>query len=207
MTPFWSYSHYIDGVERAGGGEFFRVADFGGSGEVGAVNGKGAEVVPLRFNFISNFLNGAAVGFISGDPDAPPRVALLRETPESGLPEAGRLIKVEINGRRLLLPDTDPVIENGRTLAPMYYIFEALGAEVTWDPEARTVTGVKDGTEVQLTIDKPAALVNGAEVALDAPPVLRGGRTLVPIRFIAESLGAEVVWNPGRRAVVIGAAE
>jgi hypothetical protein len=49
------------------------------------------------------------------------------------------------------------------------------------------------------------AWVNGEEVALEAPPVLRGGRTLVPIRFIAESLGAEVEWDAARRAVVITA--
>jgi hypothetical protein len=85
----------------------------------------------------------------------------------------------------------------------MRYIFEAPGAEVAWDADARAVTGTKDGTEIRLVIDSPTAWVNGEEVALEAPPVLRGGRTLVPIRFIAESLGAEVEWDAARRTVVI----
>jgi hypothetical protein len=206
VTPFWSYSNYLDYTRRAGDGALFAVSEFEGGGNgVGALNINGAEVIPLRFDLISNFLNGAALAFASNEPRVPVGVALVRETSESGLPAAGRLIKVEIDGKRLVLPDADPVIENGRTLAPMRYIFETLGAEVEWNASDRSVTGTKDGAEIRLVIDSPSALVNGAEVALDTPPVLRSGRTLVPVRFIAESLGAEVEWDAARRTVVIRA--
>jgi len=47
---------------------------------------------------------------------------------------------------------------------------------------------------IVLTIDRPVAVVDGREVALDAPPVIRNGRTMVPVRFIAEQMGAKVYW-------------
>jgi hypothetical protein len=201
VTPFWFYGFRTYTKKRRGEAEFYPVVYFEGYGE-GVLNGNGAEVVPLRFDVVSG-LSGVAVVAVSLNGNAPPSVALLRETSASALPAAGKLIKVEVDGNRLVLPDADPVIENGRTLVPLRYIFEALGAEVAWDEAAHTVTGTKDGTDIWLKIDDNTARVNGADVILEAPPILRGGRTLVPVRFIAESLGAEVEWNEATRTVSV----
>lgn len=91
--------------------------------------------------------------------------------------------------------DQIPVIENGRTLVPLRAIFETFGAEVTWDGATSTVTAVKDGTEVKLTIDNPTAYKNGEAIELDVPAKIINGRTLVPVRFVSDCFDVLVNWD------------
>ncbi|QGG48966.1 copper amine oxidase N-terminal domain-containing protein [Heliorestis convoluta] len=111
-------------------------------------------------------------------------------------------ISVSVNGESIVL-EQSPIIEHGRTLVPLRAIFEALGAEVTWNGETRTVTGTKDDIVINLQIENTIAIVNNQEVSLDVPAMIMNGRTLVPLRFIAESLGAEVSWDGKNRVVLI----
>lgn len=112
-------------------------------------------------------------------------------------------IKVEINGSTLKVDGQEPVLIDGRTFVPMRAIFEALGAKVTWNGGERSVIGVKDATAVKLTIDSKQAALNGRSITLDVAPQLVNGSTLVPVRFISESLGAEVTWDDVKRVVSI----
>lgn len=102
--------------------------------------------------------------------------------------------KVLINGYSLNL-DVPPQIQNSRVMVPMSAIFKALGAEVTWIGESQTILGKKNLTSVTLQVGKTYATLNGVDLALDSPPVIIEGRTLVPLSFIARALGAEVVWD------------
>ncbi|WP_027356720.1 stalk domain-containing protein [Desulfofundulus thermocisternus] len=111
-------------------------------------------------------------------------------------------IAITIDGERLSC-DAPPVTEQGRTLVPLRAIFEALGARVEWDDRTRTVTGIKGGTTIKLVIDQRTAYVNGKPVTLDVPGKILSGRTMVPLRFIGESLGAKVDWNETKRTVII----
>lgn len=95
------------------------------------------------------------------------------------------------------------VAVNGRTLVPLRGIFEALGAKVEWDNATRTATGTKDGIEVVVQIDNKTAYVNGKAVELDVPAQIIGGSTMVPLRFISESLGARVEWDNATRTAII----
>jgi endonuclease YncB( thermonuclease family) len=115
---------------------------------------------------------------------------------------AAEPIKVYVDNSRLDM-EVMPQIQNGRTLVPLRAIFEALGAELNWDPGTRTVTGTKDGTVVTLTIDSKIAYINGSAKELDAPAVIVSGRTMVPARFIAESLGAQVGWDSNSKTVLV----
>jgi hypothetical protein len=99
--------------------------------------------------------------------------------------------------------DRHPVIRSGRTLVPLRAIFEALGAKVSWNDSTRTITGRNNNNTIILQIDNPRARVNNRNITLDAPPAVIGGRTMVPTRFIAESLGARVNWNNRTRIVTI----
>lgn len=101
--------------------------------------------------------------------------------------------RIVVNQRQLNF-DVPPVIKNGRTLVPMRTIFEQLGAIVTWDAKTKMVQAIKGYTTIILKIGSNRALVNGQEVTLDVPAEISKGRTLVPIRFISESLGAQVSW-------------
>ena len=111
-------------------------------------------------------------------------------------------ISVYIDGQRLQT-DVDPIIIQGRTMVPMRAIFEALSAAVQWDGDTQKITGTREGTIVVLYLDNPTASINGRPEQLDVPPTLVNGRTLVPTRFIAESLGADVQWDGNTRTVTI----
>lgn len=116
-----------------------------------------------------------------------------------------RPITIEFNARELR-GDVAPQIIGGRTMVPMRLIFEALGAEVTWNDATQTVVGRQGNVTISLTIGNRNATVGGRAVALDQPAQIIAGRTMVPVRFIAESLGATVEWDDARRIVRITSA-
>ncbi len=111
-------------------------------------------------------------------------------------------ITVNIDGQPLQF-DVSPTIIEGRTLVPLRGIFEALGAEVEWDNDTRTVTGRKENAVIVLIIGDRNPTVNGVPVTLDVPGTIVNGRTMVPARFIAESLGARVDWIQSTGTVAI----
>ncbi|HZX47108.1 MAG TPA: stalk domain-containing protein [Clostridia bacterium] len=94
--------------------------------------------------------------------------------------------------------EAEPFInaEAGRTLVPVRFISEALGADVDWVPETQQVI-IRDGdTEIILTIGSATVLVNGTVQTIDcAPVILPPGRTFVPLRFISETLNATVEYD------------
>jgi len=115
---------------------------------------------------------------------------------------AAEEIKVTIDGKNQVY-DVMPVIENGRTLVPMRGIFEALGANITWDDASKTITGKKDDIYIIITIGKNIAKAGNKEVTLDTPAKIISDRTMVPVRFIAESLGCNVEWEDVTKTVII----
>ena len=96
-----------------------------------------------------------------------------------------------------------PEITNGRTMVPLREIFELLGATVEWNGETQTVIANRGKQGVTLQIGNDKATVNGAETTLDAPPYIKGGRTLVPLRLVSEALGVRVGWDSKARMVVM----
>jgi len=107
-----------------------------------------------------------------------------------------------VNNRVVML-DVAPRVRNGRAMVPLRFVAEALGAEVTWQAGTQTVEVVLGEIKVILTIGKRQAIVNEVAVMLDHPPVLELGRTMVPIRFVAEVLGYEVVWHAATNRIEI----
>lgn len=91
--------------------------------------------------------------------------------------------------------DTPPAIVDGRTLVPFRAIFEALGAEVSWDKETHTATGTRDGIVIEIPIGSTTAYVNGEAKELDVPAQIINDRTMVPARFISETLNCKVTWD------------
>ena len=121
-------------------------------------------------------------------------------------------IIVQLNGEIIDFTDAngdkvEAQIMNDRTMVPMRKIFEVLGAEVEWDGENRIVTGKKEDTEIKLQIGNNIATKKISEetknIELDVTPTIVNGRTLVPVRFIAESLDKKVGWDAENRAVII----
>jgi len=111
-------------------------------------------------------------------------------------------IWVILDGKRLFF-DVPPMIISDRTVVPLRVIFEALDAKVDWDNDSKTVTAKKDDTVVTLKIGDTSPLINGEAVTIDQPGVIVDGRTLVPLRFVAESFGVAVDWDGATRTVTI----
>jgi hypothetical protein len=112
-------------------------------------------------------------------------------------------IHVEVNGRPVRFANAEPRYINGRVLVPLRGVFEDMGANVQWHPETRSVTAQKANTDVSLRIGEKWASIDGRTVAMDVPAMILNGSTMVPIRFISESLGAQVSWNDPSRTVMI----
>lgn len=111
-------------------------------------------------------------------------------------------VSVLVNGESLSF-DAPAQIVQDRVLVPMRAIFEKLGARISWDGDTQTITADKGGTNISLTIGKETASVNYNRVPLDVPAMITNDRTLVPLRFISESLGASVDWDAANSQVRI----
>lgn len=178
-----------------------------GSRLYGAINAYGNEIIPVEYTAMTTFYNGRAlVGegvFGAADQGGCERVGIIQR-PASADYDTGQVsfISVLLDGTPVSF-DQDPLMANDRVLVPMRAIFEAIGAQVSWDGEKQKVTGKKDGLEIELTIGDTIAYAGGEVVELDSPAILQGGRTLVPVRFVAESLKADVDWDQENLTVII----
>ncbi len=127
---------------------------------------------------------------------------LMSATLSFATPAGSAPIRVVVDGQ-LLTMDVSPILRAGRTLVPVRAIFEALGVTVGWEEATQTVTGQRNGKTIILRVGNPRARVGDSEVALSSPPAIVNGRTMAPVRFIAESLGAVVNWNEATRTVEV----
>lgn len=114
----------------------------------------------------------------------------------------GGPVAVILDGQSLVF-DVPPRMESNRILVPIRKIGEAMGAKVDWNEALRLVTLTLDQKTIKLVIDSQLADVDGHLVQLDVPARTIDGRTLVPLRFVSESLGADVNWDESSRTVTI----
>jgi len=103
---------------------------------------------------------------------------------------------------------TKPVIVAGRTLVPIRAVIEAFGGSVAWESSTRKVTVTLGKDSLDLWIDKPQASLNGIVLAIDAAnsavvPVIMNGRTMLPLRFVAESLGIDVQYADATKMITL----
>ncbi len=120
----------------------------------------------------------------------------------SGLAGMASASSVELNGQPLAT-SARPITLNGRTLVPMRDIFEALGAQVNYNAVTRGISANRQATHIDLQIGNREAAVNGQAQALEQAPIVRGGVTFVPLRFVSNALGAQVSYNPSTALVSI----
>lgn len=99
-----------------------------------------------------------------------------------------------VNGQAKDL-DTAPIIRENRTMLPVRFIAESVGAKVEWDGETSTATIITDKTTLKITVGAYAAIVSGITTAIDSPAFIENDRVYLPVRFIAECLGGTVDWN------------
>lgn len=113
-----------------------------------------------------------------------------------------REISVFIDDSKIEFSDS-PIIQNGNTLVPMRDIFEVLGFEVFWNNEIKNIQAVKENVLIDLTIDNTTAFRNDEAFKLDAAPVIINEKTMIPLRFVAESTQSIVEWDAKNKSVII----
>ncbi len=142
-----------------------------------------------------------------------PMITTSRPVLISANPFADDSIKVYLNNDVIDFTDekgnvVEPQLINDRTMVPMRKIFEVFEADVQWEGETETVTAITDEKTIVLQINNNVAKIINAsgeteEITLDSAPVIVNGRTLVPVRFIAESLELKVGWDGTTNSVII----
>lgn len=111
-------------------------------------------------------------------------------------------VTVKINEKTLSFSQ-EPVSVENNTMVPMREIFEALGAAIKWESSTETVTATKGDLSIKLIIGQSYALKNDERISLSPPAMIVNDKTMVPLRFVSESLGASVKWNESTRTVDI----
>ncbi|MHB8106816.1 MAG: stalk domain-containing protein [Candidatus Cryosericum sp.] len=126
---------------------------------------------------------------------------------------AGSAMKLTIGSKMILVDgrqvpiDASPDIFSSRTFIPIRIITEVFGGSIAWDAAEQKITIVRNGTTLNLWIGKNAAEIDGKSVSIDTNPavvpVISYGRTLLPLRFVAESLGLNIQWDGTAHTITI----
>ncbi|MGW8957975.1 N-acetylmuramoyl-L-alanine amidase [Paenibacillus sp. NPDC055715] len=107
-----------------------------------------------------------------------------------------------LDGKRIEAPaDAKPEMVNGKVMIPLRVVGEQLGYQFKWEPQAYKISIQKNSTDMSMYVGRTSADVNGTTVNLDAPPVMRGNSTMVPLRFVGEQMGLKVDWNNKNKSV------
>jgi hypothetical protein len=123
--------------------------------------------------------------------------------------KVGKLVKLQLNSKQAFIDgketqmDVAPMLVSGNTMVPLRFIGEALSATIDWDGNEKKVTYKLGKQEVIVWIGKKEALVNGSQMTMVTAPVIISGKTLVPLRFIGEALGASVEWVASTKSILI----
>lgn len=142
-----------------------------------------------------NAYNGDIVGRDNG-------ASLSGNSVQGGQTAKPEEITVTVNGVQVVF-DQPPIAENNRVLVPVRAIFEAMGAEVTWNQASMTAFAVRGDTTVAIQIGNRTMYRGQTAVNLDVPAKALNGRTLVPVRAVSEAFNADVDWDSARNRVVI----
>lgn len=113
-------------------------------------------------------------------------------------------VTVTLDESEITFPDAQPFVDaRDRTLVPIRFVSEAMGAKVDWENDTQTAVIVKDGDTVRYTVGQPLAYLNGEMMVFDSFGILKEDRTFVPIRFISELLLCDVQWLENEKRVKI----
>ncbi|MFB9278852.1 copper amine oxidase N-terminal domain-containing protein [Cohnella cellulosilytica] len=115
-----------------------------------------------------------------------------------------QIIPIIVNGQKVRFPDTEPYMNtDGRTMVPVRFVSEMLGAEVTWENSTQTAIIQYEGKTIRMPIGSKTVSVDGEDRELDTAAEKYDGRTMVPLRFVSEVLGSGVEWDGAAHSVKV----
>lgn len=113
------------------------------------------------------------------------------------------IITIFVDGNKVKFDMPPYINKDGRTMVPLRFISENLDSKVSWNSADRSVTIKDESKTIKLYIDKNTASINGKSISLDTKPQIKGQRTMVPLRFISEVMGAEVIWDKNTQKIEV----
>ncbi len=146
-----------------------------------------------RFEIVGNFLY-ACYSSIESDVGGIEKINIKQFRPNE--------VSVLLNASSLDF-DQPPIIVNNRTFVPVRAVVEAMNGDVNWDEVTQCVTLSHNGDTIKLFINSTTAYLNGEPTILDVSPQAINGRTLLPIRFVAENFGYNVEWDEYSKTIDI----
>lgn len=185
----------IDYVKMLGGNGWFIMSDNDDGWYFSRDGITRGEKIGLAGNLYSNGENFVKFDYITGIM----QTGKMEQFDGLSMPDT---MRIKLNDTWLSFVNP-PIIEDGRVLVSLRFLFESMGAEVSWDDVQYKIGIAYGGNNVELKIDSDRAYVNGAEKVLDVPARLVNNKTMIPLRFVSEELGFDVVYNDADRSVEI----
>ena len=145
-----------------------------------------------------NFYELARVSSVGGEIQADCKYGLFR-FPK---PEETEWVLVKLDGEYLSFEVPAKTVSD-RTMVPLRFFFERLGAKVNWDDDTQTAMVELNKKNISFQIGNPSAEVNGQEATMDVPAMLENDKTLIPLRFLSENLGYQVEWEETAKTAVV----
>lgn len=108
-------------------------------------------------------------------------------------------LRIEINGQ--MISDARGAIISGRSMVPLKTVTKELGISTSWFSSSKIIRIDDKNGPIFLKIGDSEAVIGGKPIQLDVPPTIEGGQTLVPLRFLAEALQAQIEWLPDQKLV------
>ena len=157
--------------------------------------------------FVSIAILALAMHFVQDGakkPASPPSAGAPAQAPAAPKsPKQEKSIKVIVDDKEVNFGSNGVRTFGGRTFVPFRALFEALGSEVEYDLVHKKITATKGNIEIELTIGELIARKNGAEITMEAAPQLVKATSYVPLRFVAESLEADVNYDGAAGVITI----
>ncbi len=218
------YGHTHEGNDDLGGGISYTKK----GSELRISKGLNTEPVNINFTYlnygflgycsgVNSFLSGTVIDV--GDAmltvtkyaigKSPEKYKIERLNAPKGKVIEKNIIKIKIGSKELdkngviTTLDVPAQIVDDRTMLPLRAIFEALGANVTWNDITQTAKATKNEIKISIQIGSTIMYKDDNKKRLDVPAQLINDRTMVPVRAIAESLDADVQWDEATETVTI----
>ncbi len=110
--------------------------------------------------------------------------------------------EVQVEGSPISF-EVEPRIIQGQMYIPLYTFYQEIGLNISFDNEKKTVTGEKKGLEIQTKIGSDTATINGNPYNMGGVSVIISNRTMVPLNFVAQTFGYQVIWSNDLKVVYL----
>ncbi|HEX9060184.1 MAG TPA: stalk domain-containing protein, partial [Clostridia bacterium] len=183
------------------------------NGKWGYINKNGKIILNPEWDYIGKFSEGFAKAEKDGK-EGFVKIITLMPLPIDPLPLDGDFIVMQINNPFMCInynskmidkenKNIVPTIYNNRTILPIRAVVEALGGTVSWEESESKITIQYETKKIEMWTNKKIAIVNGQTMGLEVEPIILMNRTMLPLRFITESIGYKVYWNEENKIITI----